>query len=337
MKALRVVPFLLLLLLAFACKPQVPGEYIQPDEFEDILYDFHLADGMADGDGENGDAAYDVTLYRQAVLHKYGVTQAEFDSSLVYYMRHADRLHKIYESLAERFEDEAMALGASANDIRRYGDMTSARDTSNLWRGVHAAMLMPYAPYNVMTFEIAADSTYRPGDKIIFSFNTDFVYKDGPKEGVALLAIQFKNDSVASSTVRMSSNSNYSVTVGDYSRKGIKAIRGFIYLGERRARRDDANREDLRLMFIDNIRMVRMRDNRAQSQTETASQPVNVRRDTIAKDAVKKPAGEAVKAPAGTNAVKPLEHRMLPAGRVAAPIKMSEVKPVPLQKRVKDK
>ena len=145
-----------------------------------------------------------------------------------------------------------------------------------------------------MTFEIAADSTYRPGDKIIFSFNTDFVYKDGPKEGVALLAIQFKNDSVASSTVRMSSNSNYSVTVGDYSRKGIKAIRGFIYLGERRARRDDANREDLRLMFIDNIRMVRMRDNRAQSQTETASQPVNVRRDTIAKDAVKKPAGEAV-------------------------------------------
>lgn len=100
----------------FSCKPQVPDEYIQPDEFEDILYDFHLADGMANGNGDRADVSYDVTLYRQAVLHKYGITQAEFDSSLVYYMRHADRLHKIYENLSQRFEDEAMALGASANE-----------------------------------------------------------------------------------------------------------------------------------------------------------------------------------------------------------------------------
>ena len=58
---------------------------------------------------------------------------------------------------------------------------------------------MPYAPYNVMTFEIEADSTYHPGDRIIFSFNSDFVYKGGVKDGMALLAVQFKNDSVASS------------------------------------------------------------------------------------------------------------------------------------------
>lgn len=336
MKALRVVPFLLLLLLAFSCKPQVPSEYIQPDEFEDILYDFHLADGMANSDGEDGNASYDVALYRQAVLHKYGVTQAEFDSSLVYYMRHADRLHKIYENLAERYEDEAMALGASANDIRRYGDMTSARDTSNLWRGVSAAMLMPYAPYNVMTFEIAADSTYRPGDKIIFSFNTDFVYKDGPKEGVALLSIQLKNDSVASNTVHISSNSNYSVTVGDYGRKGIKAIRGFIYLGDRKVRREDERRENLRLMFVGNIRMVRMRDNREQSTAGMSGQPAMVRRDTTTKRVGNKPVAETEKANNGSNTVKPMERRMLPVQSSAAPIKMSEIKTAPINKNMKN-
>lgn len=130
------------------------------------------------GNGDNADnESYDVVLYRQAVLRKYGITQAEFDSSLVYYMRHADRLHKIYENLSKRFEDDAMALGASANDIRQFGDMKSVRDTSNLWRGVPSAMFLPKAPYNVMTFDITADSTYQKGDKLIFSFNCDLYIK----------------------------------------------------------------------------------------------------------------------------------------------------------------
>ncbi len=336
MKTLRFVPFLLLLALAFSCKPQVPREYIQPDEFEDILYDFHLADGIANGGDERGDVSYNVTLYRQAVLRKYGITQAEFDSSLVYYMRHADRMHGIYENLAERFEDEAMALGASANEIRRYGGMTSARDTSNLWRGVSAAMLMPCAPYNVMTFEVAADSTYHPGDKIIFSFNADFVYKDGLKEGVALLAVQFKNDSVASSTVRMSANSNYNVTVSDVNRKGIKAIRGFIYLGNRKRMRDDnEDRNALRLMFIDNIRMVRMRSAGVENVAlpQQSQQSATVQRDSTQGNQKRKPAENVTSMPVHNKGMVTPERKIMPVRQLDVPLKMSESKPVKVEKK----
>lgn len=56
-----------LLLIIFSCKPQVPGKYLQPDEFEDILYDYHLADAMVNNDGSD-EKKYEVTLYRQAVL-----------------------------------------------------------------------------------------------------------------------------------------------------------------------------------------------------------------------------------------------------------------------------
>lgn len=256
---MRILPLLIAVsAVVLACKPQVPDEYLQPGEFEDILYDYHLADAMAEGGDDASTRDYDQTLYRQAVLHKYGITQADFDSSLVYYMRHADRLHAIYENISKRLEDDAMALGASANDLRRYGALTSARDTSNLWTGAPAVMLMPQAPYNVMTFDIQADSTYHKGDKIIFSFNCDLVSRESGMEGVAVLAVSFKNDSVASSTTRMSSTSNYSVTVNDGDRQGIKSVRGFVYLGRRsRSRHDDG--DGLCLMFLDNIRMVRMR------------------------------------------------------------------------------
>lgn len=337
MKAVRIVPLLLLAVLVFSCKPQVPGEYIQPDEFEDILYDFHLADGMANSNGEPANVSYDIALYRQAVLHKYGITQAEFDSSLVYYMRHADRLHKIYENLSQRFEDEAMALGASANDIRRYGDMTSARDTSNLWRGVTAALLMPHAPYNVMTFEIEADSTYHPGDRIIFSFNSDFVYNGGMKEGMALLAVQFDNDSVASNTVRMAASSNYSVTVTDIHHKGIKAIRGFIYLGEGRRPRDMEDGNSLRLMFIDNIRMVRMRNAVEANQPSVPGRSVTVGRDTTKSDAAQKPSVQSAPTPVQDNGFRPLDGKALPARPLATPMKMSESKPVSQKKIQKNK
>lgn len=326
MKVFHVFQCLLLAALVLSCKPKVPDKYLQPGEFEDILYDYHLADAMADnGEGGVSERDYNVMLYRQAVLKKYGITQAEFDSSLVYYMRHADRLHKVYENIVARLEEDAMSLGASANDIRRYGDMKSARDTSNLWSGVPAVMLTTFEPYNVMSFEIVADSTYREGDKIIFSFNCDFVYDEGSKDGRAVLAIQFKNDSVASNSVRMSSNSNYSVTVSDFGHKGIKAIRGFIYLDNRENRGHEAGGNPLRLMFVDNIRMVRMRDTSSISEDRVdESNDVNrvVRSDTTKKDAVKGAATES------GNSGRDVNTRKQPTN--ARPLKLSDVRPLHL-------
>lgn len=265
-----------LLLILFSCKPQVPGKYIQPDEFEDILYDYHLADAMVNNDGSN-DKKYEMTLYRQAVLKKHSITQAEFDSSLVYYVRHADRLHKIYENLSKRLSDEALALGASANDISKYGDLASVKDTSNMWRGVSSCVLMPYASYNTMSFEITADSTYHKGDKLIFSFNSNFIFKEGVRDGVAMLAVQFKNDSIASSVIHLSSSKNYSISISDTENNGIKAIRGFVYLNKSLS---DHNKNSLNLLAVDKIRLIRMRNNGRTTQQNTNN--INVTgRDTL--------------------------------------------------------
>lgn len=276
MKVKRLFYIAALMVLAISCTPQVPDKYLQPDEFEDILYDYHLADAMANNSGDVNEISYNVTFYRQAVLRKYGITQAEFDSSLVYYTRHSDRLHKIYENISKRLEEDAMALGASANDIRSFGAMTSARDTSNLWTGVPATMLITKAPYNVMSFEIEADSTYREGDKLILSFNCDFLFSDGNKDATALLAVQFKNDSIASNYTRMTSNMRYNVTVNDVRNVGIKTIRGFIYLNNRnRSNSESSSDNELKLLFIDNIRLVRLRTNSTAEGNGSGNGPTN--------------------------------------------------------------
>ena len=72
--------------LFLACKPTDPPQYIQPDEMEDILYDYHVAQGMAMGVENN---PYNSHLYYEAVLKKHHVTSEQFDSSLhYYYYRH---------------------------------------------------------------------------------------------------------------------------------------------------------------------------------------------------------------------------------------------------------
>ena len=124
---------LLALLLAMSCKPRVPREYISPGEMENILYDYHLADAVY-STRENYIDTLGMHVYKAAILKKYGRTEAEFDSSMVYYMRHSDRLQDIYERLSKRLSDNAVAHGTPEGSVART-TFTANGDTANVWNG----------------------------------------------------------------------------------------------------------------------------------------------------------------------------------------------------------
>ena len=84
------------MMLFVACKPGTPSQYIQPDEMEDILVEYYMAKAMAQQNPSQDEREYNIAMYAEAVLKKRGLTEAEFDSSMVYYTRHADLLHSIY-------------------------------------------------------------------------------------------------------------------------------------------------------------------------------------------------------------------------------------------------
>ena len=109
---------------------------------EDILYDYHLALAMSRQKG-GSDLDYNRTLYIQSVFKKYGVTEAEFDSSLVYYYSHAYRLKDIYSEVNQRLSDEANNLGVAVGDINRYSQYSTTGDTANIWNQQTDVMLIP--------------------------------------------------------------------------------------------------------------------------------------------------------------------------------------------------
>ena len=61
----------------------------------------------------------------------------------------------------------------------------------------------------------------------MLDFNSDFIYQDGMRDGVAMLSVTFNNDSIASQTIHISSAVHNTLTIYDDNRLGIKAVNGF--------------------------------------------------------------------------------------------------------------
>ena len=268
MKRLRdILFFVIACSIIVACKPGVPKGIIKPGKMEDILFDIHVADGMVQN---NPTAAnnieYNRTLYRLGVLKKYNVSQAEFDSSMVYYSRHSDRLHEIYEGVAEKLNKKALSLGASAADVKRYGTITADGDTANVWLGERSLLLLSRPPYNSYSFTIVADSAYRKGDRMILNFDSNFIIQDGSRDGVVMLAVKFGNDSTATKSMHFSGTRHQTLEVMDNRHLGVKEVKGFFYLN---SPANMQNSTSLRLASIYNIRLVRFHERSTSSSAGT--------------------------------------------------------------------
>ena len=70
----------------------------------DLLYDLHRVDGAMQVAGYNYGHNEELASYYQSVLNKHGVTQAQFDSSLVWYTDNPQIFNKIYPNVIERLQ-----------------------------------------------------------------------------------------------------------------------------------------------------------------------------------------------------------------------------------------
>lgn len=258
-----------LLLVAFlvalaSCKPTVPSDILSEGKMEDILYDYHVALAMAQNDP--GEKNANAISYREAVLKKYDVTPAEFDTAMVYYMRHTALLHSIYEKLADRLNKEAMSMGASSSDMSKFANLSSTGDTANVWNAAKSMVFSADKPFNYESYSLVADTAFHKGDRMMLDFDAQFIYQDGMRDGIAVLAIQFKNDSVASQVIHVQNSQHYSITVSDNDSLGIKSVKGYFMLNKGDFSNDMSSATTLKLMFVQNIKLIRMHAQKAKPQ-----------------------------------------------------------------------
>ncbi len=264
-----------------SCKPSTPSGIIQPGEMEDLLYDYHLADAMARQASGNYDE--NIIAYHMAVFKKYGVTKADFDSSMVYYMRHATQLHDMYEDIAERMGKDAQAAGSSVgtnSGSEAYN--TVSGDTIDLWKGPQSLVLIPNEPYNVYSFHFKPDAKAQKGDDYVLSVHSNFIFQDGMRDGIVTLALVYSNDSVSSRVLHVSSSYDQQVVLTDADSLGVKEIRGYFLLNKNNQMNGSST--TLQLVSFDKIHLLRChRKVEKPANTPTSQQAVDTARPQSAR------------------------------------------------------
>lgn len=259
---LIVLPFLVLP----SCKPGTPDDVLPAGEMEDVLYDYHVAQALAQ-QATSDSMDYYVRLYQQAVFDKHGLDAAAFDRSMVWYERHTEQLNDIYTHLAERLGDASASRG-DAGQVAG-GMLSASGDTLNIWKG-SPTILLHSKGVNHYVHSERADTAIHAGDRLQWSFFVNWYYHEGEREATACMTVHYAGDSIATVYQRLSLSGERTLTLRVGDRK-VERVECFVYQNAPWSERP-------RLLTLSGVSLYRMR-------THEPKQPKaeQVQADTTAK------------------------------------------------------
>ena len=275
----RILPTLALLMFLLMSCDDRPKDVLSRGKMEDVLYDYHIMQGIIDElpSEEREAKAQD---YINAVFEKHGITEAQFDSSIVYYNRHTKDLHKIYSNLKERYStvNDEIQLVNGNNDMMAV--FATGGDTTNLWNSAKLLALRNKDLLNRESFTIQADTSFRRQDQFILTLNPLFIRENQGDYDIQLhvgLSILYASGKHAGMTRMLNTSSIQQLTLQTSPDEDIKTITGFFYYRGKKTTRN--------LCLIDNISLVRMH----QKEPEQPVQTDSVKTDSLATDTLNKP------------------------------------------------
>lgn len=267
-----------------SCKSDRPDGVIPESTMENLLYDYHVAQAMAESRPDSVD--YYRYLYVRSVFEKYGVTEAVFDSSMVWYSANASYLAEMYTRINERYAAELEALGSSVNKSDLYNSLTANGDTANIWHDTNFCLLRPGTSDSHYSFTIEADTSFYPGDDVLWQFNNFYVYQEGAREAYAALIVRYDNDSVASVYQYLSNSTTTDLTIKAPGQERIRSLTGFVYLTSS----DTEQKNVFRMMMLNNFKLIRFHKKPEELKadtTATVADSLKQDSDSLAQDSLK--------------------------------------------------
>lgn len=182
-----------LLLLCSACE-QAPSHIIAPEQMETLLVDIHKAEAIADNIAQYATNEAKEQL-RQSVFDRHDVTQAQFDTSLIWYSEHMTKYSQIYEKVTARLKEEDDAVKTLLVE-RKSSPLTRPGDSIDVWNKDPYFMFEPRLYRHVLLFNVLADDNFREDDHFLLTVNFAQLPKGTADKARLTLVIRHRNDSV---------------------------------------------------------------------------------------------------------------------------------------------
>ena len=232
---------------------KTPNYVISESDMADLMVDIYKAEVILENNpGNYRDDSLKMTL-RQSVMMKHGVTQAQLDTSLIWYSHNLDVYKEVYKDIISQLEDEQRELSksdftsvtiASADDIKpsvpRYPQVG---DTADIWNRSRTWILLPGFATNTITFDITPDKEYAKGDRYEWAFKV----KNYRKTLKAYLNIDYSDGSKAFVYHTISKDGWNNIKFQSDSAREVTRIYGYL----------NTKSSGNHVLFVDSVEMLR--------------------------------------------------------------------------------
>lgn len=186
---LKSLPVAAAVILAVTSCNRVPSYVIEPDEMASLMADMHIAESVVDVNRRDYPSDSMLSVMKQSVLARHGVTQAQLDTSFDWYGHNINRYMEVYDKTIELLERRIAETG---NRIAAEA-VSVAGDSVDVWSNSPFLGVNDLSPSKIITFSLNRDENWEPGDS--YTWRAKFVnstetsvwsivadYGDGSKE-----------------------------------------------------------------------------------------------------------------------------------------------------------
>ena len=165
--------FAFLILVLVACD-KAPSGVIKESDMVDLVVDLHKADAYIDNYPSQYASDSAKMVLKQSVFAKHGVTQSDYDSSLVWYAHNMDVYIGVYKKVIDRLSRESsrnndyvgktdvMATNSYQNVTQSYRSVSG--DSADLWTQTRSWTLPQGLNTGYIPFDYDTDREHRLGD-----------------------------------------------------------------------------------------------------------------------------------------------------------------------------
>lgn len=156
-----------------SCQVKRPGEVLSDEKMEVVLYDYHVAKALGEQLPYNEN--YKRVLYIESVFRKHGITEAQFDTSMVWFSRHPEAFRTVYEKVNARLKaakdqvEDLIALRDNKPKESQPGDSIDVW----AWEPVYHLTGMPHD--NRVLFELPSDPNFMERDTLRWNVRFNFI------------------------------------------------------------------------------------------------------------------------------------------------------------------
>lgn len=174
LKSKNNIFFLFLGLLLLTTCSKVPDHILSEKKMQEVITDMLLTESIISADYQKyaNDSIKKVLF--QSVFAKHGITQADYDSSLVWYGRNLEIYLQVYDRAKIDIENRIKDMG----DVQAKAAPSSNQDSINIWPRRTSMALTPKALFNGVVFDILPDMSYSSGSSFVLGMKVWGLRKD---------------------------------------------------------------------------------------------------------------------------------------------------------------